>query len=92
MLEAQMETSNSSCPVLPTTFGPAYDVELDSKRISTQLEIIASVMDQARQSDQWLTLHEIGELMKKQREQKTTLKPLSPIQVKTQLAAAQRVV
>jgi len=29
-----------------------------------------------------------GELMKKQREQKTTLKPLSPIQVKTQLAAA----
>lgn len=54
-----METSNPSCAVIPSTFGPAYDLELDGKRLNTQLETIAALMEQARTNGQWLTLQEI---------------------------------
>src|ERR1700761_5829976 len=51
-----MDTFNPSHPITPSTYGPDFDPQLDGKRIATQLEVIASLMESAHQAEQWLNL------------------------------------
>lgn len=56
-----MNTSHPAYPITPSTYGPAFDLELDGQRLRTQLEVIAALMERANQADRWLTLMEIEE-------------------------------
>ena len=56
-----MKTYHPAYPQYPSTFGPAFDGQLDGQRVRTQLQAIADLMEEAYQKYEWLTLQEIEE-------------------------------
>jgi hypothetical protein len=52
---------NPSNPPTPSTYGPAYNIEIDGERVQTQLEKLASFMDYCRSIGAWVSLAEIEE-------------------------------
>lgn len=57
--KSNIATSHPAHPQTPATYGPAYDLEIDGKRLNTQLGTLASFMEFTRQCGMWVSLAEI---------------------------------
>jgi hypothetical protein len=63
-LTTEKDRLNTSCPAYPktpSTFGPAFDQQIDGERVETQLEVIAAFMLDMYGQGRWVSLYEIEE-------------------------------
>lgn len=56
-----MDTFHPAHPQRPSTLGPDYDIQLDGKRLRTQLEVLTDFMLFCRDINAWVSLAEIEE-------------------------------